>query len=89
MKDNHELKIVTIKKYLKALEEDFLSLEEGIKDEDLEYSISRLEDVMSRYGNKAKLVSIEDLNVYRTKGYSIQEGYWYINDLAHYIAVKI
>jgi hypothetical protein len=55
----------------------------------LNYSIGRIEETRERYKEKAKLVPIDELDVYRKKGWSIQEGFWTINDLAHYIAIKV
>jgi hypothetical protein len=89
MKDNYYINKPTLFKLLKELDKEYLTLNPNELDEDLNYSICRIEETRERYKEKAKLVSIDELDVYRKKGWSIKEGFWIINDLAHYIAIKV
>ena len=88
MKDNYIIKEPSLDTLLKEflLEKDALAIDE--EDEDLEYSVYRIEQTRERFGYKAKLVSNNELDSFRKKGFSIQEGYWIVNGVAHYIAIS-
>lgn len=87
----YKLEKVTITKFLKLLDKEYLALKEDQEDEKegLNFSICRLEDEKRRYGAKAKLICIDELEEFRKKGWRIKEGFWEINGKAWYIGVKI
>jgi len=74
------LEPVTISGLICAIEamQDNEELNEDEAD-DLEFSLFRLEATNS----KDRLVNVNELQA--LQGYSIQEGYWVINGLAHYL----
>ena len=88
MQDNYNIENPTIHRFVKCLTKELLAAPDGEVNEDLDFSLCRLEDEKQRHGNKVKLVCIDDLNTWRAKGWVCKEGYWTINNKAHYIMYK-
>ena len=81
----YKIENVSIASLIEALESDLMLAQDDDEVEELSFALSRLDSA----AEGSRLVQSEDLDLARSEGFSVQEGFWEINGRAWYLCEKI